>query len=312
MNSILRIGPRKRIGLALALAVVLPVVLEYVPAPLACGQEVVEQIGPAASSTITVELVSGRTFTAEIDGRTDAAQLWLRWQQTGGELLRPIRWDCVVRARVGGEDMSGEQFHALVRRLRSEVPAEPETPTPRNTIVMIGAPAPPRPVIAPAGPAGAAPTPRVTSLAFDAMVGRWDENVEADGLVLHVYPLDAQGAIVPVRGTIEVDLTAEQIGPVLLPHPFIAAGHWAQEVRPEDFGPAGAVYRLRFQAVHPEFSRVAPRGAVHACLTVPGQGTFQSTASTAPIRPFSPVRNQLQQLTGQRFFPNERTDDGRH
>jgi hypothetical protein len=101
-------------------------------------------------------------------------------------------------------------------------------------------------------------------------------------------------------------------GPVLLPHPFIAAGHWAQEVRPEDFGPAGTVYRLRFQAVHPEFSRVAPRGAVHACLTVPGQGTFQSTAGTAPIRPFSPVRNQLQQITGQRFFPNERTDDGRH
>jgi hypothetical protein len=44
---------------------------------------------------------------------------------------------------------------------------------------------------------------------------------------------------------------------------------------------------------------------------VPGQGTFETTESLLRIRPYSAVRDQLQLSTGRRFFPRERTGDGR-
>jgi hypothetical protein len=155
--------------------------------------------------------------------------------------------------------------------------------------------------------------PRVCWLAIEASVANWDANVEADGLVVRVYPRDATGALVPVRGTLEVELIGRWTGVAKLPQPFERIGHWAQQVRLEDFGPNGAVYRLRFQGVHPEFDlTVASRGAVHARLSVPGEGTFEATASTVRVRPYSAVRDQLQQINAQRFFPQETTGDGRH
>ena len=149
-------------------------------------------------------------------------------------------------------------------------------------------------------------------MSIDADVGRWSDTVEADGLVVHVYPMDAQGAVVPAWGTLEVDLTGWQFGITRPSQPFFSLGRWTQEVRPEDFGPQGAVYRLPFQSVQPEFdTNVAPLGAVHARLNVPGQGTFDATRSSVRIRPSSPVRDMLQMTTGQRFFPQERTGGAR-
>ena len=157
----------------------------------------------------------------------------------------------------------------------------------------------------------------MVSLAIDATVGRWDETVDPDGLVVHVYPLDADGAIVPVHGTLNADLKVEQRSIDLLKQPFVDAGHWTEAVHPTDFGPRGAVYRLRFQHIAPEFQDgVRSPGLVHACLAVPGQGTFEASTYLSSIRPFNPVRDQLQALTrhgyfnGYRYFSNERTDDG--
>jgi len=116
-----------------------------------------------------------------------------------------------------------------------------------------------------------------------------------------------------VRGTLEVELIGRQTGVAKPPQPFARLGHWAQPVSVDDFGSRGAAYRLPFQGVHPEFQlAVAPHGAVHARLSVPGQGTFEATASTVRIRPYSAVRDQWQQATGYRFFPQETTQDGRH
>ncbi len=291
----------------------------------------------ASENAISVYLASGRTFTAALDARTDPVQLWLRFEQAGATLLRPIRWDRVIWAEVAGEKLSGRQLRRLIEQLRQEIPAQPVLPSARTNIVMIGASEVGHasekgtvPICAkhPPGRSGghrpkvgrglspfppSADTSRVVSLAIDAGVANWDENVEADGLLVHVYPLGTDGALVPVHGTLEVDLKAEQNGSNRLHQPFVDAGHWSQQVRPADFGPMGAVYRLRFQSIHPEFEHwLESRGAVHACLTVPGQGTYEATAAMVRIRPYSTVRNHLQQTTGHRFFPDERTGDGRH
>ena len=68
-----------------------------------------------SEGTISVRLASGRTFTAALDARTDATQLWLRFQQAGAEVLRPIEWDRVASAEVAGQKLSGDELHAFGR-----------------------------------------------------------------------------------------------------------------------------------------------------------------------------------------------------
>jgi len=226
----------------------------------------------------------------------------------------------VAWAEVAGEKIPGEELHRLIVQLRQEIPAQPVAPAARTNIVMIGSPDAGSPAAdrAAKATAPAVDARRVVSLAIDASVARWDENVEPDGLLVHVYPLGADGAVVPVRGTLNVDLKVQQRTIDMLHQPFVDAGHWAEAVHTADFGPMGAVYRLRFQGIHPEFEdRVQSPGSVHARLTVPGQGTFEASTYLSSVRPFNPVRDHLQAITrhgyfsGDRYFPDERTDDGR-
>ena len=67
-----------------------------------------------SKAPVTVEAASGRTFTAEVDSRTDSAQLWLRWGLGSMVLIRPVDWEQVVEVQAGGERLSGEQFYALL------------------------------------------------------------------------------------------------------------------------------------------------------------------------------------------------------
>ena len=298
----------------------LVVVLCGLAAPLGPTAALADGAPPASETTISVRLSSGRTFTAMLDARTDSTQLWLRCEQAGAELLRPIAWDRVVSAEVAGQTISGEELCRLVIQMRQEIPAQPVVPVAKAHIVMIGQPD----VGTPAERHAAATTDlpndvrRVVSLAIDASVGRWDENVDPDGLLVHVYPLDADGAVVPVRGTLNVNLKLQQRSIDWLHQPFVDAGHWSEAVHTSDFGRREAVYRLRFQSIQPEFDdRVRSPGLVHACLAVPGQGTFEASTYLASIRPFNPVRDRLQAVTrhdyfsGDRYFSDERTDNGR-
>ena len=290
--------------------------------PAVAGQP--EDVEPLRAA-VTVEPVEGRSFTAKVDRRTDDRQLWLRWSRGSAHLLRPIRWDRIRRVHVGQETLTGEQFRRRVEAARPEVIPVPakgppwridskgaEYPGDARTAAATRA-APGR------GPAAwpplAAPEARrVRSLAIDVAVANWDADVEVDGLIVDVYPLDADGQVVPVRGVLEVDLIVQRWGVVKRPQPFIRRGRWTEPVRTGHFGSSGARYRLPFGAAgfHPEFdSRAAPHGAVHAQLSVPGQGVFAASQSMVRIRPYSAVRDALERATGKRFFPQEKTGGGR-
>jgi len=75
-----------------------------------------------AGEPITVDLLSGRTFTALIDPKTDAEQLWLRWERGTAVLQRPIHWDRVVRAKVAGEEVTGKELQQIVVTIRQDMP----------------------------------------------------------------------------------------------------------------------------------------------------------------------------------------------
>jgi hypothetical protein len=257
------------VGLAIPVGSSLLLAAESLPTPAAVSDDM-----------ITVHLASGRTFTAALDARTNSTELWLRSDADGVEVLRPIRWDHVASAEVAGRTLSGATLHGLVDEIRRTIPAQPVRAAMKNDIVLAGSPDARRLQDNRNARASEqlAETPRVASLTIEAAVGRWDENVDPDGLVVHVYPLDASGAIVPVRGTLTADLKLERRNINFLHEPFRDAGYWSEVVHPSDFGPRGAVYKLRFQSVHPEFEdQVRAPGMVHACLAVPGQGTFEAS-----------------------------------
>ena len=99
-----------------------------------------QQLGVDGQDDIVVHLISGRTMTAQIDARTDAGQLWLRWESPGAEVLRPIKWKCVTAAEINGNDISGKEFFDMVDQIRRDVPAQPVSAPKTQSIVMLGSP----------------------------------------------------------------------------------------------------------------------------------------------------------------------------
>ena len=260
---------------------------------------------------IMVRLASGRTLTAKVDPRTDATQLWLQSERDGAVLRRPVDWQRVVRAEVAGEELSGEQLRGIVETIRRETPV-PETTAARATIRLTSDAIGDAAGVADdawASPAAVAPPapPRVRSLAIEALVANLDAERQVDGLIVRVYPLDDWGCIVPVRGTLAVTLAGWHSEATPRGQTQQTLGRWTRQLQQEDFGPLGARCELRFQGIHPERDvTIAPEGSIHARLSVPGQGTFEATQSTVRIRPYSAMRDKLQQATGSRVFWFER------
>lgn len=286
------------------------------------------QVGNGAAmeepgQTVTVMVTSGRSFTGRVDPRTDEAELWLRWSRGTMAILRRIDWERVVQAQVGGDTVPGAELFKAVAPKKEIVPVgEPvETPPPKVFRVHSNGSAAPSGTKAPrsafrseavaATGADRRAAPRVRSLDIDAWVANWDDDVEVDGLVVEVRPLDAAGATVPVQGTLHMTLIGWHTGRTRSRQPAVRLGRWTQLVHPDEPGSSIARYRLPFQSVHPEFDlKWWSFGTVHAKLSVPGQGVFEATESDVRVRPYSATRDHLQSATGHRFFPLERTGRG--
>ena len=156
--------------------------------------------------------------------------------------------------------------------------------------------------------------PPVTTIAFDARVANWDADVETDGLVVDLYPLDAYGNIVPVRGTAEVEFFASQrrdfqYAPLSGGDTFELLERWTRSFEPFDVGSGGIRLRLPFGAIHPELRSdwlAWPLGLVHVRLVVPGAGVFDDSRDAVRVRPWAPNRDYLEMNTGRRFLPTER------
>lgn len=278
-------------------------------------------VGPAV--LLTVDVTSGRRFTAELDVRTDARQLWLRWNSRSGHLLRPIDWERVERVELRGETYTGRELREAVAVAWETLPAPPPSPASFPEALQTSHPEPldaglvvvpplSSPPLLPPPPSFAAAhrfePPRVRSLAIEARIANWDSDVEMDGLLLDIFPLDGAGFVLPVRGTIQVELIGEETGTTRSRQPYALLGRWTEQVCPVDFHTYGARYKLPFRQVHPEFDlRWAPKGLVNVRLSVPGEGVFESSQSMVRVRPFSAIRDRLEQTTGQRFFEEERT-----
>jgi hypothetical protein len=165
-----------------------------------------------------------------------------------------------------------------------------------------------------AGAVPPAPPPApVTMISFDAFIANWDGDVETDGLVVDLLPLDSQGYVAPAGGTVEVELFAAQrrtlyLAPRSGGDTLELVERWTRAIEPEDIGPSGVRLRLPFGAVHPELDYewlAYNYGLVHVRFACPGSGVFDDSRDGIRIRPWAPNRDYLEMNTNRRFLPTE-------
>lgn len=247
-----------------------------------------------ADDVVTVRLSDGHTLTGSIDSKTDARQLWLRMERATATARRAIAWDRITAARHAGQSIEVDDLRRMPAQ--GESPLRPQSPPPVAAEPVMSR----RP--------NRTHRQRVRSMDAYAWAANWDADVENDGLVVEIRPLGERGGVVPVSGTLYVDLTL----PTHRGAKFQRLARWTRAVRPADVGVDGIAFRLPYQARHPEFDTdLARAGLVHVRLVAAGHGSFERSVDGVRVRPFSPFRDDLQRATGGRFLPNERTGRGK-
>jgi len=216
------------------------------------------------------------------------------------------RWNRIVRAHRGKTVLTLKELRAAAEKLKSDLPPG-VLPSPIETARASAA-----------RPAGrndhvAVADARVRSLGIIAIPANWDDDAEDDGLRVEVLPLDARGRLLPINGRLSFKLTGgavaththqRRVGGFRSAFPEI--GTWNQEVKPEDFGPHGAVYNLPFRNIRPQFdSRLASEALLYGRLSVSGQGVFEVSDANVELRRLSRFRDELQLHSGRRILQSE-------
>jgi len=264
----------------------------------------------AAQPAVRVEVASGRAFHGLLDNSSTAEQLVLQTVQSGITLRRSIAWQRILKATVEDRSVSLAELRAIA----AEVSGSGAQGSRSWKIELRGNRDERKPSASIEQAASTSAPPQAKMVSFDAYIANWDFDVETDGLVVEIVPLDADGSLVPASGTLEVELFAPQRR--VFHHAPLSGGdtlelveRWTRAVQATDFGPRGALFRLPYGAIHPELRpdwMASWYGLVHVRLTIPGHGVFEDSRDGVRIRPWAPNRDQLELNTGRRFVPTER------
>lgn len=246
---------------------------------------------------IRAQTKDGRISTGEVDAETDDNLLWLRSTAPSIVVKCGIRWSMISKVSHADRQLSAAEFRPIAEKLKSAVPADIFSP---KATGRVGTPE----VASNRGKKVS--SRRVRSIRIEAVAANWDADVELDGLELRVIPVTADGGVLSVEGMLSVQLIGQNYGRHGPAYPKI--GRWNRRVRIADYDDfRGALYRLPFQTVNPEFDlNFGWSGVVHARLSVSGHGNFEASRDVR-VRTASSLRDQLQLRTQRRFFPSERT-----
>lgn len=261
----------------------------------------------ADESPAIARVENGREFRGTIDATSNANELVLRTDSPGISLKRGIRWERLVNLSVSG---SPRDIPALRAEFRNRTPA-PQLPSLLRTVELRAWPV--VPASAQTDDTTAGPSARVATVAFDSQIANWDADIETDGVVLDVAPFDTHGNLLPVNGTVEVELFAPERrifdqAPQSGGDTFELVERWTRAITPADYGPRAARLQLPFGAITPELQpnwTATAYGLVHARISIPGHGVYASSRDGVRIRPWAPNRDRLEMKTGQRFLSTE-------
>lgn len=154
---------------------------------------------------------------------------------------------------------------------------------------------------------------RITSIQVLAEVANLDGDVESDGLNVWIRPVDRFGDVVAINGQVDFQLLGERrdwrggrhvpTGPQ-----FLALEQWSQRIQADDVTPDGVHTTLLFRRFHPDQDLdIATNAVLYVRLSVPGRGVFAASDDRLFLRPWSQIRDDLQQRTDSRYFPQERS-----
>jgi hypothetical protein len=264
---------------------------------------------PASEPELILRLASGRQFTGTIDPKSNDTGIVLRSTRGGMTVRRPVAWDRIVAATVDGRAATVEELRTLAEGVGGRGPGDGGREAEVAELRKVENLAPVEPPLI---------LPRMTAVSFDARIANWDADVETDGLIVDLLPMDADGYLAPVSGMVEIELFAPQRR--VFHHAPLSGGdtlerveRWTRAIRAADFTANGVRLRLPFGAVHPEFDTdwlASHYGLVHVRLAAPGHGTFDASQDGLRIRPWAPNRDQLELKSIPRFLPTEAV--GRH
>lgn len=277
----------------------------------ACGDD--STAAQEAVGQIVVTSADGAVHRGAPSPTSDAQALHLSQSRPGMTITRAVDWDQIAQVEAAGQILSADEARSIILRAASERPPQRRRPAPADPVGDAKSDSVAR------RPSHVGSVPRdelreepIAWIAVEAVAAQWDSDVELDGIRLSITAYDRSGRPRPVDGTLQAVLWGEDVG---TPHRAERIGQiasWQQRVRAADFRPESAVYRLPFQAIHPEFERsLRPYGTLHVRLSVPGHGSFESSVEMIRLRPYSAARDRLQMSSGRRFFDGETIDDGR-
>jgi hypothetical protein len=249
----------------------------------------------ARADDVVVELISGRILTGDVDSLTNDRRLCLRFTSGSAALVRAYAWSSIARVNVAGRWMTADEFQESAPSLATRLTWDSLAPD--AAVREDGMDRSQR-----------EPRRRVAGFYLDAYTANWDADVESDGLVLHVHPFRDDGLPVAADATLEVELIGFHRTREGVQREFVQLGDWGHLLEAADFGDSGALVRLPYQDLHPEFDlKIGGTAVVHARLLVPGEGAFEASTGAIPLRWPDLVRDRLELRAGRRFFPTERT-----
>jgi hypothetical protein len=267
-----------------------------------------------SAETLVVRLQNGRQISATVHKRTDDARLWLQYGTRAVTVIRPVDWQTIVWASLDGEQISIGHLKELVAR--NDSPVMPAVGPSRILQIPPADERAQRETMANRARKALGFTRRVHAVQFDAALANWDGDVETDGLLLRLFPIDDRGSVAAVSGTLQVEFVTRRRrkfndAPTRGGSTLDRIGRWTVRVDEADFRKGAATVKLPFQAIHPEFDMDWPAsGLVHIRFIVAGDGTFEQSLDGIRARPFSPLRDATQRQSGRRFLPSERTGRG--
>lgn len=241
----------------------------------------------AAGDLVVVWLTDGRMLAGEVDPRTNDERLWLRSASPTFVIATSAAWKHIKAVNANGERLTAEAFAERVDHFRPQQPDADTLPvSARTTGSNVTAP-----VTRLYLPPNAAT--RVAWLDVEARVANWDRDAETDGIEIRILPRNTFGEVISGSGQITATLIASNRRAAHDPDAFPQLGRWSLQADTNDFGPAGAVYRLPFLGEHPEeVVSLEPYGLVEVSFYVAGEGRFTSDA-TVSLRRFNPIRDDM-------------------
>jgi hypothetical protein len=258
-------------------------------------------IARAETRLVEIETQDGRALQGVVDQRSDAQALWVRRTEGNVILATNVAWGNISTAAIDGEPVEVSLLESNFQQLKTSAPTTFLTEF--------------EPLQSTSRPLPAIPWDqrrRITSIEVDAAIVNLDRTVESDGLVAALAVFDDHGVAMPVRGSLSARLIVERLDQHTGAVTFEEFQRWSVPVSPRDFRDGIAELPLRYRRASPEFRwDLCTAALLNVRLGVPGAGNFEASVPVA-IQEFNPIRDEMRNQQGYRFYRDELTHDTRH